>query len=77
MAGAGQRGGGSPFPWPNQDNLGEDLAAGGCAGGIPVPRRIPPGSQAGEELSEPGWDGGASEKQPKQSADPKIKKQKD
>lgn len=46
-AGAGQRGGGSPFPWPNQDNLDEDLAAGGWTGGIPVPRRIPPGARLG------------------------------
>jgi len=36
----------------------------------------PPGSQAEDGLSELGWDGHASEKQPKQSADPEIKRQK-
>lgn len=43
----GRRGGGSPFPWPNQDNLGEDLAAGGWTGSIPVHQHIPVGARLG------------------------------
>lgn len=40
------------------------------------PSASPIGSQAGDGLSELGWDGSVSEKQPRQSADAEMKRQK-